>query len=283
MPLGSIGFDQEQLEAIPGGIDYSAGVPNELDTKIKEKLNEHINTISNVGDVDSISSTLSSIQNNATVSQFGQIFNPETGQFNIMWSGNPEELQKASEGISERLRIVRGKIAVARQNNEDADLSRLEDEEQRLKIRLAHHRNMENLSRAGNKLYALLHREAYVKTVREMTRDANGDLVVGNDYISLLGEKMADAIKLASNRRRESQTQFTQDALIDIVDQENIGQDYLFADRKSLLLFIDAMGGVQGGILQRGTRLRYTTSEGEEDTVTVQKHESRIYKCSNGG
>ena len=47
---------------------------------------------------------------------------------------------------------------------------------------------------------------------------------------------MADAIKLTSNRRRESQTQFTQDALIDIVDQENIGQDYLFADRKSLLI-----------------------------------------------
>tara|TARA_Y100001937_G_scaffold128771_1_gene207847 strand:+ start:34992 stop:36572 length:1581 start_codon:yes stop_codon:yes gene_type:complete len=271
LPLGSIGFDQEQLEAVPGGIDYSAGVPNELDAKIKKKLSEHINTISNVGDVASISNTLSSIQNNATVSQFGQIFNPETGQFNIMWSGNPEELQKASEGIAERLRIVRAKIDVARQNNENADLSRLEDEEQRLKIRQSHHRNMENLSRAGNKLYALLHREAYVKTIREMKPDANGDIVVGNDYISILGEKMADAIKLASNRRRESQTQFTQDALIDIVNQDGIGQDYLFADRKSLLLFIDAMGGVQGGILQRGTRLRYTTSEGGEDTVTVQE------------
>ena len=32
------------------------------------------------------------------------------------------------------------------------------------------------------------------------------------------------------------------------------------------------MGGIQGcSILQRGTRLRYTTSEGEEDTVTVQE------------
>ena len=277
LPLGSIGFDQEQLEAVPGGIDYSAGVPNELDSKIKEKIHTHINAISTVGDVDDIGTTFvyKNPDTNVEANQFGQLFDPETGRFNLMWSGDPEELQRAKERISEKLKITSAALKVAKQKPENerdnALISWLEKTMRDLKFRHKHTINMQNISRAGGKLYALLHREAYIKTNKSLDFDDDGNLISGKDYITELGMKMKAAINNAKNQRSQTFRQAVLGSLTDIVLSEAITQEYKFADRKSLLLFIEAMGGVQGGILQRGTRLRYVTSEGDDDTVSVEE------------
>tara|TARA_E500000305_G_scaffold109798_1_gene115758 strand:+ start:2801 stop:4420 length:1620 start_codon:yes stop_codon:yes gene_type:complete len=268
LPLGSIGFDQEQLVPVPGGIDYSRGVPSELDAKIEEKLNSELNQLSMIGQEASVSATLAGLEGSRSVSKFSQMYDPDVGDFGLIWSGDIEELRNSKNALAQELREYRQKLSEEKGGtNRDEDLiNQLSTKVRELELMLGHHQTMEQVAQGGNGIYALLHREAYMQMVEE---NRKGIIPPDQriDYVSALGENMSSMIKEAKNTTR----QFQQDHLLmGYMAEYGIDQNYVFADRHSLNLFIKVMGGTDGGLIFPGTKLSYRNSAGQEESILVE-------------
>ena len=120
---------------------------------------------------------------------------------------------------------------------------------------------MVNMSVGGRGIYQLLHREAYVKTY------LSGQAGDPQDFISALGEKMKEMKIFADQNPRVSGQKRT---LTGYMAMFGIDQNYVFADRHSLKIFIDLMGGTDGGILSSGTVLQYRTYDGTTEEIRVE-------------
>ncbi len=257
LPIGSIGFDQDQLEPVEGGLDYSKGMPSMLGEKITDVLNDRLNDFVGIVETNA-KATLSNTINGRVVSSFANIYDSEADDFGRMWSGDPEELRESKKGLIQKLRRAKEQLASAtseaRKNQLNAEIVILEQQVEK-------HRQMVNMSVGGRGIYQLLHREAYVKTYLSIqARDPQ-------DFISALGEKMKEMKIYADQNPRVSGQKRT---LTGYMAMFGIDQNYVFSDRHSLKIFIDLMGGTDGGILSSGTVLQYRTYDGTPEEIRVE-------------
>ena len=257
LPIGSIGFDQDQLVAVPGGLDYSKGVPSELGKKIQKQLES---SLENTTETISPNSYPSLVNESTNESSFSNMFDPQDMQFDRIWTGDIEEIQKSISALKTRIRLMK-------ESNPPANSTDIAQTE----VKLQNHKEMLKIAKSGRGVYRFLHREAYMEA-HDMKLEYGETFEREDNPVDILANNMKEIDVKAKNQPKEAGLDRELRSGLSQLGREVFNQNYVFADRHSLKLFIDLMGGIDGGVLSSGTVLRYKTYDTRRvDTVTVEQ------------
>ena len=136
---------------------------------------------------------------------------------------------------------------------------------------MQNHKEMLKIAKSGRGVYRFLHREAYMEA-HDMKLEYGETFEREDNPVDILANNMKEIDVKAKNQPKEAGLDRELRSGLSQLGREVFNQNYVFADRHSLKLFIDLMGGIDGGVLSSGTVLRYKTYDTRRvDTVTVEQ------------